>query len=101
MYHTCHGRFRSLPPSYIEYDLHRILQVTDQSLEEKLLTIDQRGRGFGGVQCCCGEEYLLDLAADQRYQGRDILSHEFAHTIMDFGLLPALRTKIEVHLTIL
>ena len=30
----------------------------------------------------------------RRYAGRDILTHEFAHLLMDYGLPPALREEI-------
>ena len=59
------------------------------------LTVDERTRGLGGLQTSCGEENLLALDLDPRYPGRDVLSHEFAHTLMDFGLPPAARTAIE------
>ena len=61
---------------------------------EKGVTLDQRARGMGGLQTSCGEENLLDLDADPRYAGRDILTHEFAHLLMDFGLPAALREEI-------
>ena len=49
-------------------------------------TIDQRTRGVGGPQfACAGEENLLKLPGD-RYAGRDITVHEFAHTIHMAGL---------------
>jgi hypothetical protein len=48
-------------------------------------TIDQRTRGVGGRHASCGEENLLALGKD-RYRGRDICSHEFAHTLRNFGL---------------
>ena len=61
---------------------------------EKGVTLDQRTRGMGGVQSSCGEENLIDLDADPRYAGRDILTHEFAHCIMDVGLPRALQDEI-------
>jgi hypothetical protein len=65
---------------------------------EKGITLDMRARGMGGVQSSCGEENLLDLDTDPRYAGRDILTHEFAHCIMDVGLPPALQREIrETH----
>ena len=48
-------------------------------------TIDQRTRGTGGVLSSCGEENLLKLRED-RYFGRDICVHEFAHAIHLYGL---------------
>ena len=58
-------------------------------------TIDERTRGMGGLQASCGEENLLSLDVDPRYTGRDILTHEMAHTLMDYGLPPKARQAIE------
>jgi len=58
------------------------------------LTLDQRARGMGGVRSSCGEENLVDLDSDPRYAGRDILTHEFAHCVMDYGLPEAARQAI-------
>ena len=49
------------------------------------LTIDQRTRGMGGRLTSCGEENLLKLKTDH-YYGRDILVHEFAHAIRNYGI---------------
>lgn len=49
------------------------------------LTRDQRTRGMGGRLTSCGEENLLKLEGDH-YYGRDILVHEFAHAIRNYGL---------------
>jgi hypothetical protein len=49
------------------------------------LTRDERTRGMGGLLTSCGEENLLKLAKD-RYRGRDICFHEFAHSIRNFGI---------------
>ena len=57
------------------------------------LTRDQRTRGMGGLLTSCGEENLLKLEKD-RYRGRDICVHEFAHTIHDHGASRAVREKI-------
>lgn len=48
-------------------------------------TIDQRTRGMGGRLTSCGEENLLKLPNDH-YFGRDILTHEFAHAIRQYGI---------------
>ena len=48
------------------------------------LTRDQRTRGMGGLHTYCGEENLLRLEQD-RYRGRDICVHEFAHNILGSG----------------
>ncbi|MGO8700870.1 MAG: hypothetical protein ACLQVY_24525 [Limisphaerales bacterium] len=50
------------------------------------LTLDQRDRGWGGLMSSCGEENLLALPSDRYRDHRDICSHEFAHTLMAFGL---------------
>lgn len=63
-------------------------------LSPEQLTIDERTRGMGGVSCSCGEENLLCHDVDPRYKGRDVLTHEFAHTLMDFGLAPSTRAAI-------
>src|SRR5262245_2891644 len=49
------------------------------------LTVDQRTRGLGGLFASCGEENLLRLPKD-RYRGRDICVHEFAHCVRDHGM---------------
>jgi hypothetical protein len=59
---------------------------------EGKLTIDQRTRGMGGLLTSCGEENLLKLAED-RYRGRDICVHEFAHNIQDWGMTDGVRGK--------
>jgi hypothetical protein len=56
------------------------------------LTRDERTRGMGGLHASCGEENLLKLQAD-RYLGRDICVHEFAHTILDCGVTDSVREK--------
>jgi VHL beta domain len=57
--------------------------------------IDQRTRGVGGLYSSCGEENLLGLPSDRYRGGSDICVHEFAHTVMNFGLDDALRRGIE------
>jgi alpha-glucosidase len=54
------------------------------------LTRDQRTRGMGGRLTSCGEENLLRLKKD-RYYGRDICLHEFAHSIRNFGITAEVR----------
>ena len=53
--------------------------------EYKGKTIDERTRGMGGRLTSCGEENLLKLPNDH-YFGRDILVHEFAHAIRQYGI---------------
>jgi len=57
------------------------------------LTRDQRTRGMGGLHTSCGEENLLRLQKD-RYRGRDICVHEFAHNILQHGTTPGMRQKV-------
>ena len=57
-------------------------------------TLDERSRGQGGLFPVCGEENLLDCASDPRYAGRDILAHELAHCLFEYGLDDALRARI-------
>lgn len=78
---------------------HRHMKGVDGGYTgEKGITLDMRARGMGGVQSSCGEENLIDLDSDPRYAGRDILTHEFAHCIMDVGLPRELREEIyETH----
>ncbi len=57
------------------------------------LTRDQRTRGMGGLLTSCGEENLLKLEKD-RYRGRDICVHEFAHNILGYGVPDAVREKV-------
>jgi len=61
--------------------------------ENPRITLDERARGMGGRECSCGEENLLKLPGD-RYRGRDILSHEFTHTIHGYGLSRNVRQMI-------
>lgn len=56
-------------------------------------TIDTRTRGVGGRNSSCGEENLLNLPGD-RYAERDILCHEFAHTIHYYGVSPNVQRAI-------
>ena len=56
-------------------------------------TVDERTRGLGGLWSSCGEENLLRLP-DDRYRGRDILVHEFAHGILDNGTSPEFRERV-------
>jgi len=56
------------------------------------LTVDQRTRGLGGLHVSCGEENLLRLEKD-RYRGRDICLHEFAHCIRNYGVPREVRER--------
>jgi len=57
-------------------------------------TVDERTRGLGGLMTSCGEENLLRLEQD-RYRGRDICVHEFAHNIRIFGMTSEVRRKFD------
>jgi hypothetical protein len=57
------------------------------------LTRDQRTRGMGGRLTSCGEENLLKLEKD-KYFGRDICVHEFAHAILNFGTSRNIARKV-------
>jgi len=50
------------------------------------MTIDQRGRGFGGLITYVSEDNVLKLPTDAHRDHRDITVHEFAHTIHLLGL---------------
>jgi alpha-glucosidase len=56
------------------------------------LTRDQRTRGMGGLLTSCGEENLLKLD-DDRYRGRDICLHEFAHSLRNHGIPREVRQR--------
>ncbi|MCP5523341.1 MAG: hypothetical protein H7A46_17535 [Verrucomicrobiales bacterium] len=58
------------------------------------LTRDQRTRGMGGLHASCGEENLLRLEKD-RYRGRDICVHEFAHNIYQHGMTRTTRDRFQ------
>jgi hypothetical protein len=57
--------------------------------------IDERTRGVGGIQASCGEENLLKLPGDRFRDHRDICTHEFAHTIYEYGISNDVREKID------
>lgn len=57
-------------------------------------TIDERTRGVGDLMSSCGEENLLKLEND-RYRGRDICVHEFAHCIFNHGSPASVRDAFE------
>ncbi len=58
------------------------------------LTVDERTRGLGGLLTSCGEENLLRLEKD-RYRGRDICIHEFAHNIRQHGVPREIRQQFD------
>ena len=62
------------------------------------LTRDERTRGMGGLLTSCGEENLLKLEKD-RYRGRDICLHEFAHNLLNHGCQREIRARFEAQRT--
>ncbi len=58
-------------------------------------TIDERGRGYGGLFASCSEENLLLFPSDRFREHRDICTHEFAHTIFEFGVSRDIRDQVE------
>ena len=62
--------------------------------EYKGQTRDERTRGMGGLLTSCGEENLLKLDKD-RYRGRDICVHEFAHNIRNHGIPRSIRARFD------
>ena len=58
------------------------------------LTRDERTRGMGGLITSCAEENLLNLPTD-RYRGRDICMHEFAHNIENHGIPREVRAMFD------
>jgi hypothetical protein len=57
-------------------------------------SIDQRTRGVGGILASCGEENLLKLPSDRYTDHRDICTHEFAHTVLGYGLSPNVQEMV-------
>lgn len=57
-------------------------------------TVDERTRGLGGLLTSCGEENLLRLKKD-RYRGRDICVHEFAHNLFQHGVDKSVRQQFK------
>ena len=66
--------------------------------EYKGLTRDERTRGMGGLLTSCGEENLLRLEKD-RYRGRDICLHEFAHNLLNNGCPREIKTRFAIQRT--
>lgn len=74
-------------------DLPEFRDEKGKTIDDKGNTIDTRTRGMGGLVSSCGEENLLQLPRD-RYYGRDICNHEFAHAIFGEGLSSNVRQEI-------
>ena len=80
-------------------DLPEWRQDKGKHLEEYHgLTRDQRTRGMGGRLTSCGEENLLKLDKD-KYHGRDICLHEFAHAIRNYGMPAEVRDRFKQQYT--
>jgi hypothetical protein len=76
-------------------DLPEHRHLKGKKLEEYHgLTVDERTRGLGGLLTSCGEENLLRLEKD-RYKGRDICVHEFAHNIRQHGVPREMRQRFD------
>ena len=76
-------------------DLPEHRHLKGKKLEEYHgLTVDERTRGLGGLLTSCGEENLLKLEKD-RYKGRDICVHEFAHNIRQHGIPKDIRKRFD------
>src|ERR1051326_1915264 len=76
-------------------DLPEHRHLKGKKLEEYHgLTVDERTRGLGGLLTSCGEENLLRLEKD-RYRGRDICVHEFAHNIRQHGVPREIRQRFD------
>jgi len=76
-------------------DLPEHQHLKGKKLEEYHgLTVDERTRGLGGLLTSCGEENLLKLEKD-RYKGRDICVHEFAHNIRQHGVPRDIRRRFD------
>ena len=59
-------------------------------------TMDERGRGYGGLHSCCSEDSLLNLPTARHHRDqRDICSHEFAHAIHRYGLDVPIQAQLE------
>jgi len=81
-----HVELHIIGKDQVTTDLPEWRQDKGKPLEEYHgLTRDQRTRGMGGRLTSCGEENLLKLEKD-RYRGRDICLHEFAHAVRNYGL---------------
>lgn len=59
--------------------------VPEQTAWDRKDYWDKRARGMGGQISSCGEEGLLGYPGDP-YSTENLLIHEFAHTIHDYGL---------------
>jgi hypothetical protein len=77
--------------NHVTSDLPEYREMKGKPFDGKQ-TVDERTRGLGGLLSSCGEENLLQLPED-RYRGRDICVHEFAHDIFDNGIEEPVREQ--------
>jgi hypothetical protein len=92
--HAAGAELHIIGRDQVTTDLPEWRQDKGQALAEyNGLTRDQRTRGMGGLMTSCGEENLLKLEKD-RYRGRDICVHEFAHNILGHGVSREVRQKV-------
>jgi hypothetical protein len=82
-----------LGKNQVTSDLPEFRDERGKVIDDKGNTIDTRTRGMGGRTSSCGEENLLELPKD-RYFGRDICNHEFAHAIFGVGISSNVREEI-------
>ena len=66
-----------------------------ESYGKQFASIDERTRGLGDIAASCGEENLLKLPSDRYKDHRDIGTHEFAHTLLNYGFSPNVREKVQ------
>jgi alpha-glucosidase len=92
--HAAGAELHIIGRDQVTTDLPEWRQDKGKPLEEYHgLTRDERTRGMGGLLTSCGEENLLKLEKD-RYRGRDICVHEFAHNILDNGVPRSVQQKV-------
>ncbi|MGD0517414.1 MAG: hypothetical protein ABSA26_07755 [Thermoguttaceae bacterium] len=91
--HKAGAELHIIGRNQVTSDLPEWRQMKDKPFDGDQ-TIDQRTRGMGGLLTSCGEENLLKLEKD-RYKGRDICVHEFAHNIFDNGSEAETRDKFK------
>jgi len=65
-----------------------------ESHGKRFESVDVRARGLGGLPASCGEENLLKLPSDRFRDHRDICTHEFAHTLLLYGLSANVRDRV-------
>jgi hypothetical protein len=69
--------------------------IAYESYGKQFASIDERTRGVGELAASCGEENLLKLPSDRYKDHRDICTHEFAHTLLNYGLSSNVREQVQ------